>query len=513
MLNIAGSPALANLTISGNAAQSKGGGMYNAQSSPALTNVTISGNSAEIGGGLANAQSNPALTNVTISGNTANFGGGMFSQASAPILTSVLISGNAAEHGGGLANEDSSPALTNVTLSGNTAQISGGGLANYQSSRPMLINTIIWGNSSGISNVTNSTPTISFSLVQGSGGSSAWNPATGTDGGGNRDIDPLFITPVPTAPSTGGNLRLQDSSPTIDGGTPYSNIPSLPPTDLDGNPRIIGATVDMGAYERQVFIGSHTPYPLTYGNAYIHTFRTNDLNTTHGFTFTLTAGSMPPELTLDPSGVLTGTPTAVASYPNLAVTASNGVDSATQIFTLTISPARLDVALNPITRTYGAANPALSYTISGLMLGDSPAEALTGTPLTWGLADSPVGSYPIFQGSLAATSNYNLIVRDSMLTIAPAPLTITANNLTLLFGQANPPFTAEFSGLVLGEDASVFSSPLTFSTSATPSSPAGSYPITPGGASAANYAITFVPGTLTITSTPRTLYLPLVLQP
>jgi hypothetical protein len=64
-------------------------------------------------------------------------------------------------------------------------------------------------------------------------------PAGGT---GNITNDPVFID------LAGGNLRLQSSSPCINAG---NNGYVGTPTDLDGNPRIINGTVDMGAYEFQ----------------------------------------------------------------------------------------------------------------------------------------------------------------------------------------------------------------------------------------------------------------------
>jgi parallel beta-helix repeat protein len=141
------------ITVNGNTytiPRNEGGGIYNASSSPALTDVTISGNtSGSVGGGIYNYLSSPALANVTISGNEAEgSGGGIYNtSSSSPVLTDCIISGNEAGiSGGGIYNNSSSPVLTNVTISGNEAEGSGGGIYNTGSSLLVLTGVTIRSN-------------------------------------------------------------------------------------------------------------------------------------------------------------------------------------------------------------------------------------------------------------------------------------------------------------------------------------------------------------------------------
>jgi hypothetical protein len=88
--------------------------------------------------------------------------------------------------------------------------------------------------------------TISHSDLQ--GGLAAIFLAPGVtlkDGGGNKNADPLFKN------AATGDLHLLAGSPCIDAGD--SSAPGLVgiTTDLDGNPRFVGASVDMGAFEFQ----------------------------------------------------------------------------------------------------------------------------------------------------------------------------------------------------------------------------------------------------------------------
>lgn len=90
-------------------------------------------------------------------------------------------------------------------------------------------------------------------------------------------------------------------------------------------------------------------------------------------------------------------------------------------------------------------------------------------------------------------------------TVGRAALTVTAADKSKVFGQANPPFTASYSGFVNGEGPSALGGTLAFETPATATSPVGTYRIRPSGLTSANYAITYVDGTLTVAKAPTTL--------
>lgn len=170
---------------------------------------------------------------------------------------------------------------------------------------------------------------------------------------------------------------------------------------------------------------------------------------------------------------------------------------------LTVTPASLTITANSATRTYGAANPTLSASYSGLVNGDTAA-VVSGLSLSTGAtATSGVGSYAIV-ASGASAPNYAISFVNGTLTVTPAPLRITANGVSRVYGDANPALTVSYSGFVNGEGASVVSG-LTVTTAATQASNVGDYAIVPAGASAANYAITYVNGALTVTPAALTI--------
>jgi len=244
MFNLRASPTVAECRFSQNSAN-KGGGIRNyLDSHPTVTDSVFSYNHAgEEGGGMDNRKnSNPLVLNSMFIGNTAASGGGgmhnYVGQASAtdnPIIINCLFVGNEAPVGGGMRNNDPSPIVTDTTIAFNV----GSGIASRNGSSPVLANSIVWGNAGGSVSVQDP-PIVSYSDVEG-----------GFPGVGNIDLDPLFVDPAGADgnPATldDNDYHLTESSPAIDVGS--NDAPGLPPTDLDGNPRIAAGTVDMGAFE------------------------------------------------------------------------------------------------------------------------------------------------------------------------------------------------------------------------------------------------------------------------
>jgi hypothetical protein len=163
-----------------------------------------------------------------------------------------------------------------------------------------------------------------------------------------------------------------------------------------------------------------------------------------------------------------------------------------------ISARPITVTAADKTKVYGGADPALTYSITAgsLLPGDTLTGALDRD------AGSDVAGYSITKGTLAANANYDLTFVPGTLSITPAPLTVTADNATKVYGEANPAFTVHYSSFVLGQDESVLGGSLSFTTPADATSPVTGYAVTPGGLTSTNYAITFMGGTLTVTRAP-----------
>jgi hypothetical protein len=220
---------------------------------------------------------------------------------------------------------------------------------------------------------------------------------------------------------------------------------------------------------------------------------------------------------------LTGSPslttTAINSSPvsSYTITAGKGTLASTNYTfsfvngNLAVTPAHLTVTADNKSKVYGSANPPLTATISGFVLGQTLGTSNVGGSAscsTTATQSSGVGSspYPITctQGSLNAT-NYDFPAGNfvgGQLTVTPATLTVTADNQQKQYGDPNPSLTATLSGFVAGDstNSNDVSGSASCTTTAIKTSVVGTYPITCtiGTLSSTNYNFTFAGGTLTV---------------
>lgn len=245
---------------SNQATEGSGGGIYLFGVNVAIENVTFTENTAstEGGGVFTDFSSSLEIYDAVFEKNQAGIGGGLGITGGTCVVSNAVFYDNAASNGGGIDANNAGVTLTNVTFHGNTVANTGGGMRN-RVCNPQIINVIFWENSAGfsgneIANFSGSVPSISYSLIRGCGGSGAgWDTNLGADGGNNIDADPLYVD------SVNGNLRLVNGSPAVNAGD--DGAPYLRPTDLDGNPRILGSAVDMGAYEFDPATDTHMSSP------------------------------------------------------------------------------------------------------------------------------------------------------------------------------------------------------------------------------------------------------------
>ncbi len=163
----------------------------------------------------------------------------------------------------------------------------------------------------------------------------------------------------------------------------------------------------------------------------------------------------------------------------------------------TIGKADLTVKADNKSKTYGDANPDFTGTLTGVKNNDAIAASYS----TTATQQSGVGTYPIVadvNATQAVLDNYSVTKTNGELSITKADLTVTADNKSKTYGDANPNFTASYSGFKNSDAPSNLSGTLAFDTQATAASAVGSYDVTPKGLTSGNYNINFVKGTLTV---------------
>ncbi len=168
---------------------------------------------------------------------------------------------------------------------------------------------------------------------------------------------------------------------------------------------------------------------------------------------------------------------------------------------LTIDPAPLTITAVADGKTYDglaySGGNGVNYT--GFVSGET--DAVLGGTLTYsgdsqGAVDA--GSYTITPAGFSS-SNYTISFVDGALTIAQAPLSVSAADATRLYGEPNSAIVLSYTGFQNGEDAGVLDVPPVTDTLADQTSPVGDYALTISGGSDNNYFFnSYTDGTLTI---------------
>lgn len=173
------------------------------------------------GGGICGLSTNSFTANCIIIGNATSYHGG--GACSNSLANCLILSNSSTLTGAGV----DSCVLTHCTLAGNAA---------YHNSSVyscLLFNCISYYNAQDPIGNFDFTSKLSYCCT---------TPSAASCGQGNFTSAPLFVNPAE------GDFRLQATSPCINAG---ANRYAPAPIDLDGNPRISGGTVDVGAYEFQ----------------------------------------------------------------------------------------------------------------------------------------------------------------------------------------------------------------------------------------------------------------------
>ena len=140
--------------------------------------------------------------------------------------------------------------------------------------------------------------------------------------------------------------------------------------------------------------------------------------------------------------------------------------------TLTVGQATLTVTATNATRAYGAANPTFTGTYTGAQ-GTRYLHGLGQHHRHRHLAGRDLHHHP--HGGGHQPANYTVVYVNGTLTVGQATLTVTATNATRAYGAANPTFTGPYTGAQGNGDTFTVSG----STTATATSPVGTYTITP----------------------------------
>ena len=173
--------------------------------------------------------------------------------------------------------------------------------------------------------------------------------------------------------------------------------------------------------------------------------------------------------------------------------------------TMTVAKSVLIARADDKTKVYGNENPVFSITYSGFIKNDNASVIdIKPVAITNAIASSGAGEYAIeLTGGM--DDYYDLTLIDGTLTVQKAPLIVTADDKTIIYGEAIPELSLSYSGFLPGEDQDVLDVIPVLVTEANPDSDAGTYDIIVSGANDSNYEYIGRNGMLNILKADQTI--------
>lgn len=124
---------------------------------------------------------------------------------------------------------------------------------------------------------------------------------------------------------------------------------------------------------------------------------------------------------------------------------------------LTVARKNLSITAHNLSKTYGSADPALTYTVSGLVTGDSVSgqfvRAAGESVGSYLITENQANRFAVWCGTEDRTDNYNLTVTGGTFSIVPAPITLgfsargSFGNATVTFyGGSGAGYSVTWSG-------------------------------------------------------------------
>jgi predicted outer membrane repeat protein len=345
-----------------NRAINDGGFIYNSNATLQVHDSQVRSNEATYGGGIRNINNSTVtlhgtelLNNKATGGNggaiasndvtlnmintivrhntTTNQGGGLWNNNGTLTLTNLQLTANTAAYGAGMYTMASTVTLTNATIADNSAAQAGGAMQHTNNSNVAVRNTVVWANTPSIVTAAGTTLNISYSMIEDCVLAS-WPTRCGTNGGNNLNPSNPQFELAPLNINTVGDyhLKLSPPSPLIDKG---NNAFNSELQDISGGVRKYGASIDIGAYENQLYLLNITVEPAGKGsvsitpNQVIYNYNQSVTLTAHanpGWSLEMWDGDITPAYGISTTLVVKQVHNIVARFSNLAPTVNAGPD-------------------------------------------------------------------------------------------------------------------------------------------------------------------------------------------